>query len=185
MGARALLLIDGRAHTLAVGASAEGVRLISWQGDEATVEIDGQRRSLRLGATPARLDGDPEPFAPGRRIRIPVGSGGHFRTTGTINGRSTRFLVDTGATLVSMGRAEAERLGLDLAGAPRGMAQTANGPVPMHTLVLSSVRIGEVQIANVGAAVLPQAMPYVLLGNSYLSRFQMRHEGDGLWLELR
>ena len=65
------------------------------------------------------------------------------------------------------------------------VTQTANGPVPTQMVTLTRVRVGEVEVANVGAAVLPLPMPYVLLGNSFLSRFQMRRDNDVMRLELR
>ena len=50
---------------------------------------------------------------------------------------------------------------------------------------LRSLRIGEVEIAQVDAVVLPAPMPFVLLGNSALSRFQMRRDDHVMRLELR
>ena len=50
---------------------------------------------------------------------------------------------------------------------------------------LRTWRVGEVEITQVGAVVMPQPMPYVLLGNSFLARFQMRRDNDVLRLELR
>jgi aspartyl protease family protein len=47
------------------------------------------------------------------------------------------------------------------------------------------VRVGEVEVSNVDAIVMPAQMPYVLLGNSFLSRFQMRRDNDVLRLERR
>jgi aspartyl protease family protein len=47
------------------------------------------------------------------------------------------------------------------------------------------VRIGDVEVYDVEAAVSPGAMPYILLGNSFLSRFQMRRDNDQLVLERR
>ena len=55
--------------------------------------------------------------------------------------------------------------------------------VPAYRVMLSSVRIGEVLVYNVEATVLPSSMPYMLLGNSYLDRFQLRRENDRLTLE--
>jgi len=125
------------------------------------------------------------PRAAAREIVVSAGSGGHFTPAGAINGRAVRFMVDTGATLVALGRDEALRLGLDLSSARQGLSQTANGAVPVHIVVLDRVRVGEVEITQVGAVVMPQPMPYVLLGNSFLSRFQMRRDNDVLRLELR
>lgn len=184
MGERALLVIDGRPHTLAVGQTAAGVRLLRWSGDSVEVERAGSTHVLRLGGAPAQVGAAAAPGG-GREIVIPAASGGHFVTRGSINGRSTSFMVDTGATLVSIGRSDAERLGLNLQGARQAVTQTANGPVTVQTLTLASLRVGEVELNNIQAIVLPAAMPHVLLGNSWLGRFQMRRENDIMRLELR
>jgi aspartyl protease family protein len=184
MGERALLVIDGRPHTLAVGQTAAGVRLLRWTGDSAEVERAGASYALRLGGTPAQIGAAPAPVG-GREIVIPAGPGGHFTAGGSINGRAARFMIDTGATMVSIGRDDAERLGLDLKAARASGTQTANGPVAVQSLTLTSLRVGDVELSNVHAIVLPSAMPYVLLGNSWLGRFQMRRENDVMRLELR
>ena len=183
MGDRALLVINGTPHTVAPGSTAAGVKLLRWAGDDAEVEIAGARSLLRVG-TPA-LVGAARPPAAAREIVMTAGSGGHFTPSGSINGKPVRYMVDTGATLVSLGQDEAQRLGLDLSNARAGLTQTANGPVPVRVLTLDRVRVGEVEIVNVGAVVMPMPMPYVLLGNSFLSRFQMRRDNDVMRLELR
>jgi aspartyl protease family protein len=65
------------------------------------------------------------------------------------------------------------------------MARTANGDVPIRLITLNSVRIGDVEVANVEAAVHPNSFGVVLLGNSFLTRFQMRRENDVMRLERR
>ena len=184
MGQRALLVIDGRAHTVAVGESAAGVRLLGWNGDAAEVEGAGKRQTLRLGAAPAQVLAT-RPPANGREIVIPVGHGGHFTTAGSIQGHSVQFMVDTGATQVSMGRDDAQRLGLDLRNATQGFIQTANGQVLVQMVTLPQMRVGDVEVTDVGAVVLPLPMPFVLLGNNFLTRFQMRRENDVMRLEQR
>ena len=47
------------------------------------------------------------------------------------------------------------------------------------------MRLGDVEVFDVDAVVTPQAMPFVLLGNSYLNRFQIRRENDQMTLERR
>jgi aspartyl protease family protein len=54
-----------------------------------------------------------------------------------------------------------------------------------YLLTLNSVRIGDVEVQNVEAIVAQQAMPYVLLGNSFLTRFSMRRDNDQMVLERR
>jgi aspartyl protease family protein len=45
--------------------------------------------------------------------------------------------------------------------------------------------VGDVELHEVEASVLPAEMPVVLLGNSFLSRFQMKRENDTMVLERR
>jgi aspartyl protease family protein len=62
---------------------------------------------------------------------------------------------------------------------------TANGQAMGYLLTLNSVRIGDVEVQNVEAIVSQQTMPYVLLGNSFLTRFSMRRDNDQMVLERR
>ena len=183
-GHNALLVIDGKARTVAVGATVEGVRLVSVTGNDAVVEVKGQRFTIRLGDAQVNLGGKASEGA-GKQIVLTAQSGGHFVTSGTINGKTARFVVDTGATLVSMDQYEADRLGVDWKKGQRGITRTANGDAPYYATTLQSVRIGDVQVYNVPAIVSPAPMPYILLGNSYLSRFQMKRENDVMTLDLR
>lgn len=181
----ALLLIDGQPATVPLGQRVRGVKLLGLEGDQATVELEGGRRqTLMLGATPGRV-GSGEAVGSARRIVLSSGPGGHFISQGSINGQVTQFLVDTGATTVSLAQVEAERLGLKYREGRRVMTQTANGVVPAHVLQLSSVRVGEVEVHNVDAIVVPGQMSHVLLGNSFLNRFQMQRDNDTLTLQLR
>ena len=182
LGDKALLIIDGAPRTLAVGTRAQGVRLVSVSGSDAVVEVKGQRVTLTLGGAQVNLGaatGD------GAQIVLSAGSGGHFLTGGSINGKAVRFLVDTGATNVAMSQAEALSLGIDFRNGQRGVSNTANGPVQVYRVSLTSVRVGDVQVYNVDATVVPEPMDFVLLGNSFLTRFQMRRENDTLTLSKR
>jgi aspartyl protease family protein len=185
MGAgRALLLIDGQPRVLAVGESAGGVTLQRLADGEASVLVAGQPRLLRLGDTPARLAAAPSAMpADADSIVLAQGADGHFAALGSINGRSVRFLVDTGASVVAISRADAERIGLDWRRGKPGLSRTANGLVPVHGVVLDAVRLGGVELLNVAAVVVPADMPAVLLGNSFLSRFSMQRNGDVMRLQ--
>ena len=183
MGERAVLVIDGQLRTLSPGATERGVRFIGLAGGEAQVEIDGRRVLLRLGAGPLALA--EAKGGGGSQIVLPAGLGGHFTTSGSINGRPVEFIVDTGATAVSMSQADADRIGLVYRNGRRGLTQTANGAIPVNFVTLNSVRIGDVEVYNIEAAVMPAPMSHVLLGNSFLTRFQMKRENDTLTLEKR
>ena len=185
LGARALLVINGaEPRSVAPGESVQGVKVLSASGDQAVVEIKGLRRTLRIGDSQVSIGGSG--FAGnGNKIVLSAGSGGHFLSQGTINGRAVHFMVDTGASAIGLGVSEAVRVGVDYKAGRQVRLQTANGMVPGWLVKLSSVRIGDVEIHEVDAVVSADSMPYVLLGNSFLSRFQMRRDNEQMVLERR
>lgn len=184
LGSKALLVIDGKARNVAVGTTVDGVKLLSVNGNDAVVEVQGKRVSLQLGGAPANLGGAAS-SGTGQQIKLTAQTGGHFVTDGTINGRTVRFVVDTGATDVGISAAEADRIGLSYKNGPLTYSSTANGMIVAYRVRLNSIRIGDVQVYDVDATVVPASMPFVLLGNSYLQRFQMRRENDLLTLDKR
>lgn len=186
LGAKsALLLIDGEPRTVPVGETVRGVKLLSLADAQAVVEIKGRRVNLVLGASPGRVGDGAAAANTGRKIVLSSGHGGHFTTVGNINGHSTQFLVDTGATAISISQSEAERMGLRYREGRRTMTQTANGIIPAYALMLDTVRIGDVEVRGIEAIVVPSQMSHVLLGNSFLTRFQMKRDNDVLTLDLR
>lgn len=184
LGDKALLVIDGAPRTVAAGSTVAGVKVIRVSGSETVVEVGGKRQTLQLGGAQVNLGGAASAGG-GTQIVLAAGSGGHFVTQGSINGRAVRFVVDTGATNVAMSEAEARRIGVDFSRGQRGMVRTANGDVVAHRVSLREVRIGDVTVYNVDATVVPSPMDIILLGNSFLSRFQMKREADVLVLDKR
>jgi aspartyl protease family protein len=186
LGSKALLIVDGSApRTVAPGETLQGVKVVSTSGDQAVVEMGGKRHTLRVGEAPASVGGKGGGQPSGSRIVLTAGSGGHFMAQGAINGRAVHFMVDTGASLIGLGASEAERLGLNYKAGERGMVSTANGVAQAWKMKLGSVRVGDVEVFDVDAVVSPQPMPYILLGNSFLTRFQMKRENDQMVLERR
>jgi aspartyl protease family protein len=185
LGSKALLIVDGAApKSVAPGETHKGVKVLSTLGDQAVIEINGKRHTLRVGDAPASVGGAMT-ASRGSKIVLTAGTGGHFLTPGAINGRPTQFLVDTGATSVSMSVQEAERLGIDYKKGQLGRSSTANGTVTTYLVKLASVRIGDVEVYDIDGNVVPAGMPYILLGNSFLTRFQMTRQNDQLVLERR
>ena len=185
IGSRAILIVDGGApKTVAVGETFQGVKLVSLQGEQATVEAGGKRVALRMD-TPASIGGSGPSGGGGNRIVLPVSSGGHFMAQGAINGRSVGFMLDTGATTVAMSAADAQRIGLDFSKGQPVRMNTANGVAQGYRVRLNSVRVGDVEVFDVEAIVSEQPMPFILLGNSFISRFSMRRDADQMVLEKR
>ena len=183
LGSKALLVVDANPpRAVGVGEDFKGVKVIATTADEATVEIKGARRTVRLGEAPVSV-GSRNGGA--RRVTLMADSRGHFVNSGTINGQTMQYMVDTGASTVAIGRADADRMGLKyLNGQPVRM-NTANGVAQGWRMKIDSVRIGEVEVFGVDAIITPQPMPYVLLGNSFLSEFQMTRTNDQRVLEKR
>jgi aspartyl protease family protein len=159
------------------------VKLVSMSPAQAVVEFGGRRATLALG-TPVSVGGAGAASA-SREIVLTAGPGGHFITGGSINGKPVQFMVDTGATAVTLSQADADRIGLTYRNGKRAITNTANGAVPASLVTLSSVRVGDVEVANVEALVLPAQMEHVLLGNTFLTRFQMKRDNDVMRLEKR
>ena len=180
MGEKALLVIDGQARAISVGNTFQGVKLLSVSAQEAVVEAGGTRLNLTVGSSQVSIG---QGVSSGNRIVLTAGSGGHFMTRGTINGRSVTFMVDTGATAVALSQAEAERIGLKYKNGIQGVGNTANGQVLTYKTKISSLRINDVEVFDVDAAVLVAPMDIVLLGNSFLTRFQMKRENNIMTLE--
>ena len=185
LGSKALLVVNGTTpKTVAAGETHEGVKVISTNGDQAVVEQDGKKSTLRVGEAPIHM-GAGKSGGKGNRIVLVAGSGGHFMTAGQINGKAVQFMVDTGATSVAMGAQDAERAGVNFKAGQPVMMSTANGTVQGYRIKLDSVRVGDVEVFGVDAVVTPQPMPFMLLGNSFLTRFQMLRENDQMTLTKR
>lgn len=180
----AILVIDGgRPKMMRVGQTGRaGVKLLAVTGDQAIVEVDGERIELRLGDQAYA-----PPVAADRASVTLVSNGqGHFVTTGTINGATVRLVVDTGASVVAMGPEDARRVGIDYLSGEKAYANTANGVAVVHRVSLNKVQVGDIVLHNVEGLVHASLdMPVVLLGMSFLGRLDMRHQGDTLTLTKR
>jgi aspartyl protease family protein len=187
MGGKALVIVDGAAPKgVEVGETYRGVKLVSTQGDNAVIEIAGKRHSLRVGDAPSSVGGQGGAMSGGGKIVMTAGTGGHFFSPGRINGHSVQLLVDTGASAVGIGVSDADRIGLNYKTSGQVVRiDTANGVINGWRLKLASVRVGDVEIFDVDALVTPAPMQYILLGNSFLTRFQMTRTNDQLVLERR
>lgn len=173
----------GSPRILTVGqATAEGVKLVAADAKGATLEIDGKRHVLEMGQ-------HFETSAPaGERASVTLApdSRGHFIADAQVNGGHMRLLVDTGATMVRISAQDARRLGIDYTRGEPGYSIVADGRrVPSYRLKLDSISIGGITLYSVDATVGEGGMAYGLLGMSFLSRTEMRREGQNLTLTKR
>jgi aspartyl protease family protein len=191
MGSKALLVIDGGGpKALGVGETYQGIKLLSVSGDQAVLEVKGTgnatgpaRLSVRVGDAPVSQGARPG-GSNATKIILPVGQGGHFFAQGWINNRPIQFMVDTGATTVAMGISDAERMGIDYKKGQVVRMGTANGVAQGWKVKVSILKIGDIEVYDVDTIVGPN-MPFALLGNSFLSRFNMNKTYDQMVLEKR
>lgn len=106
---------------------------------------------------------------------------GHYWATAVVEGREMRMLVDTGASVVTLGLADAEKAGLSVSRHDFTQTlQTASGPIKAAPVMISSIMVGGVRLKSVEALVVDADLPAPLLGMSYLGRlsgFEAREQG--------
>ncbi|MEY9332224.1 aspartyl protease family protein [Pseudomonas protegens] len=106
---------------------------------------------------------------------------GHFVASGHINGRPVQFMLDTGATDVSVPADLAERLGLER-GAPVTLS-TANGRSEGYRTRIELLQLGDIVLRDVAALVAPGLDgDQVLLGMSALKKLEFTQRGGSMLL---
>lgn len=180
---RVMVEIDGKRHLLRSGeTSPEGVTLVSADSAGAVFRYRGATLERRLDgrarAPAARAE------TGGVAVRIYRNPQGMFKTVGSINGLPVGFLVDTGATAVAMNAAEARRLGIDFrVEGESTWVTTASAVTRAFSVTLARVKVGDIELHNIGAIVLDGPQPQdVLLGMTFLQRIDMNNQGDHLTL---
>ena len=106
---------------------------------------------------------------------------GHYVAGGLINGINVTFIVDTGASDISVPAGLAKELGLEKGSAIRYL--TANGSVLGHRTMLNKVQLGGIVINDVRGGINPGMRGrHVLLGMTFLKQLEMIQRGDELTL---
>jgi aspartyl protease family protein len=178
---KAVLVVDGDGPFTVPAGSARGpVRVVSVDEGGAVLEIGGRRVSMAVGAAPIRREATPN-----ARVVLAPDARGHYVAQGAVNGAPVRFMVDTGATAVTLSTELARRIGLDPSQGDPVAVQTANGRVIGRRLKLDRVSLGELTLYQVEAIVQGGLGEQALLGMSFLSRTDLRRDGDRLVLSRR
>jgi aspartyl protease family protein len=181
---KAILHVEGARRVLTIGAeSPEGVKLVSTdtQAEEAVVELNGKRETLRLGMVVSSFQGTAR-----ESVTLFADTNGFFHAEGSINGASVTFLVDTGANTIAINSATAKRAGIDYTKGRAGTARTASGYTRMYGIRLDTVKVGEIVLRNVEAGVIDGPQPETpLLGMSFLNALEMKRDGNKMELTRR
>jgi len=106
---------------------------------------------------------------------------GHYVASGSINSQPVVFMLDTGATDVSIPADIARQL--NLTHGPEAVYQTANGPVKVSLTRLEQVSLGEISLNNIRATINPgYKSKQILLGMSFLKHLEFSQRGNTLTL---
>jgi len=136
--------------------------------------LERQKNPNRQLAT-ATTDGGPE-------VRVQRNRFGHYVATGSINGEPVEFMLDTGASDVSIPEELADRLGLQ-----RGRAMkyhTANGTITAWQTMADEIQLGPLRLGPVRASINPHdRSSAVLLGMSFLKQLDFSQQGNTLTLK--
>lgn len=106
---------------------------------------------------------------------------GHYVASGFINNHAVVFLLDTGATDVSVPGQVAKRIGLSK-GRPL-IYQTANGNTRGYATRLDSISLGDIELHNVRGGINPSMQSeHILLGMTFLKHLEFSQRGNKLTL---
>lgn len=99
------------------------------------------------------------------------GADSHFRATVKINGVDIEMLVDSGASVVALSQADAERIGLFSNPSEfSATAQGAGGAVPVKPVKLDRVALGSIEKTDVQGVIIGSDINQSLLGQSFLKQ---------------
>ena len=129
-----------------------------------------------------RAEATGTPVAAGEEIRIPMAIDGHFWVQGRINGADVKFLVDSGATMTTIGRDTAARTGVEVSATRNQLVRTGNGFIRVATARAGELEIGPIERRDIALHVAEHEDLNVL-GMNFLSSLQ-RWGVEGRWLIL-
>jgi len=174
----AVLEINQQQHFLSVGQRTPGgVTLISANSNQAILDIAGRQGVFELNNRVGAMYSAP--------VEMPVVSiwptNGMYLTSGSVNGYTVDFMVDTGASVIAINGETAKRLGVDYLSANQIGVRTASGVELAYSIKLDSVQLGDISLENVAAVVIDGPEPQrALLGMSFLNAFDMERKGERL-----
>lgn len=186
LGQKAVIVVDGERYVLALGEKTpQGISLVAVQATSVILVVEGVPKTFALGQSGSLSTTFAAPTE--AEVRLMPDPMGMFFAHGSINGKPVKFLVDTGATTIALGSDDARRLGIDFKRVGRPVrVDTASGHARGYIIKLDRVRVGDIELFAVDAAVIEGRGPETaLLGMSFLNRIEMVRDGGLLKLRKR
>jgi aspartyl protease family protein len=179
MGDRVALVIDGQVRVASAGSVFGDLRVHRVTASDVEYEVAGVRQRLAAGGAPVAVGSGARAPA---SLQLLVGADRLYHVEAKVNGRVLPAVVDTGASLVTLSVEQARRLGLDWQRGQPTQVQTANGRISGWSLRLARLAVGPFDLRDVEAVVLETDLPHLLVGNSFLRRFQVTQREDQMTL---
>jgi aspartyl protease family protein len=129
-----------------------------------------------------RAEATGRPVEQGSELRIPMAIDGHFWVNGEVNGQPVEFLIDSGATMTTVGRVTAEQVGLTINQNAAQIVRTGNGLIRVSTGRAGTLTVGEISRPDMAMHVADNEDLNVL-GMNFLSSLR-RWGVEGRWLIL-
>lgn len=179
---KALVTVDGKNKLIRKGETYKEYLLEYADAKRAVISFNGVSKKYTLGESSGGLQFKK---AKSSAFRISANPQGMYFTQGSINNKPMAFIVDTGATMVSMNEDHAKQLGLNAKRDGQAIRiKTASAVVKGYKVKLKTVKVGEIQIRDVDATVLMSKQPdTILLGMSFLKNLRVNHSGSVMTLE--
>jgi aspartyl protease family protein len=143
-------------------------------------------RAVTAQSTPQAAAVEPaeqarQPASSGRSLMLDSDRQGHFRVEAKVDGRPIKFMVDTGASLVTLRESDAAEAGIrPMPSAYTATVSTANGKIKAAPAKLDRIELGDITVFDVPALVLPdEVLAQSLLGTSFLSRLKRYEYANG------
>ncbi len=141
------------------------------------------RDDLGFLAQRLKTEATGEPIVAGSEVRVPMAIDGHFWVEGMINGVPVKFLVDSGATVTTIGRDTALRTGASVADSSDQVVRTGNGLIRVARGRARSLHVAAIERDNVGLHIV-DGDEINVLGMNFLSSLS-RWSVEGRWLILQ
>ncbi|WP_164843986.1 retropepsin-like aspartic protease family protein [Croceicoccus ponticola] len=157
---------------ITLGALACGIGAFMPNGPMAPARDQSANSTIPVGFDPATADaqGSAPDYLSGEMV-LQQRQDGHFYASPTVNSVPIEALVDTGASVIALTGADAEAIGLNWDQSDIGIiGRGANGPIQGVQVRLDTVQLGNFEVHDVDAMIIPEGLHVTLLGQSFLSR---------------
>jgi aspartyl protease family protein len=171
-----------RIVSLFVVFAIAGVVAVQRLNNSAKAKGGNGANAMAMAARPAP---QPAPSSNYRTVTLNSDRRGHFQADVRVDGRSIEFMVDTGASVVSLRESSAARLGIHPSARDYNVRMhTANGVGKAALVRLDRVELNGITVRDVEAVVVPdESLSTNLLGMSFLSRVKFSHDRGRLLIE--